>query len=186
MDLIRVSSQKNKLSAFESFLRKDIALLIRTKPSVKKAMMKYGLLDFVPDFHHNGTLPDSQAKRDAIITKMLTWGTAPTFMVMNDTGDAFGIYMPGVQNIRIYKDLVETWEGNQKDKVLCRGLMATVIHEMVHYLNDVILPSNSMHTGPNHLRKNFHHEAFGPLSWDRGHYQVLAPVLKLKGVTPPS
>jgi hypothetical protein len=101
---------------------------------------------------------------------------------LDGVDDWAGFYIRSTDNIAIYRPLVEQWELAPKNKVLYRGLVAVVLHELVHYFNDQVLPGSLVHSEPGHLRDTFHREAFAPLGWDRAHYGVIKEVLEIHGV----
>ena len=183
MKLLRVPEQSGKFKLFDSLLRKELPRFVRQHPSVCRAVIKYGMLpdlvDSIPDFHHLGTLPDDPLKRRRMLFKALAGGMPPTVMVMghgmmlSGNDDWFGNFNPGTGYITVYRPLVEQWELKPDNKVLRRGVIAVVLHELVHYFNEQIIPSSKINTQPGHLRATFHREAFAPLGWERAHYDLI-------------
>ena len=194
MKLLLVSEQQGKYAKLEGFLQKDLPRFVRSHSSVCLALIKYGMLtslvDSIPDFHNQGSLPNDFAKRRALLEKGLKWGTPPTIMVMGPEkflgkkANWWGFYNQTTDSITLYKPLVEQWQKKPTDKILYRAMVVVVLHELVHFFNDQILPGSSVHTNSGHLRNSFHREAFekSPLSWEPAHHLVPKEVLESKGV----
>ncbi len=195
MNLYLVPKQRGLFARFERFLRVEIPIFVRRHRTVCLALIKHGMLtkliDSIPDFHNQGVLPDTFAKRRAILDKALRWGTPPKVIVGgrnmfiggNSGGGWWGAYNPVTDMITLYKPLVEQWQMNPRDKILYRAMVAVVLHELVHFFNDQVLPGSKVNAEPGHL-KTFHKEAFEkpPLGWERAHHTPITEILRNKGV----
>jgi hypothetical protein len=171
MKMQLVSSQRGQFAPFEKLLKSGIPQLVRRHPKVFVAMIDYGLI-LHPRLEraaarHRGVsrIPKTYREGRPIIERALSWGTAPTIMVMDSklslgSSNWYGNYKSSTKTITIHKPLVVAWQAEPADLILCRAVIVVVLHELVHYLNDLVLPGSSIHTEDYHLRKDFHVKAF--------------------------
>jgi hypothetical protein len=184
-----VPEQKGKFDRFADFLQGDFPSFVLSNPSVCRAMEKYGTFvavePGVPEAERKkvaGKAPEP-GKRRRILLRSLVWGLPPTVMVMNLFGEESnpaGLYDPASKRIIILKDLVLLWQDEPSHKNLSRLIRAVLVHELVHFYNDEVVPGTTMYSGPgHHFNKHFSEEAYGPLGWSRSDYIVFAEVMKL-------
>src|SRR5262245_32308344 len=186
-----VPEQKGKFDRFAEFLKGDFRQFVLSNRSVCAAMQKYGMFVTVePD------VPADQRKqvadkapepdvRKRILLNALVWGLPPKVMVMDLSGggeaaNPAGLYDPSAKRIVIHKDLVTLWQDDPEHKNLSRLIRAVLVHELVHFYNDEVLPGTTIYsgTGP-HFNTHFSREAYGPLGWSVSDYVVFADVMKL-------
>ena len=119
-------------------------------------------------------------------------GTSPKIMVMSrdmfvgssDPEGWYGTYDPKKKTIVLDKSLVVQWQKMPDDKILRRGMITVMLHELVHFLNHEVRPGTSIHSERGHLKGTFHKEAFEspPLSWEAAHHMMYREILRTKGV----
>jgi hypothetical protein len=186
-----VPEQKGKFDRFAEFLQGDFPNFVLSNRSVCSAMEKYGtFLAVEPDVpaaqrkEVAGTTPAPDVRR-RILLRSLVWGLPPTVMVMDlfgvgESSNPAGLYDPAAKRIIIHKDLVLFWQDEPEHKNLSRLIRAVLVHELVHYYNDVVLPGTTIYSGHGqHFNTHFSREAYGPLGWSTSDYVVFADVMKV-------
>jgi hypothetical protein len=173
MRLELVSGQEGKFDAFADFLQGDFPKFVLSNHSVAVALERYGMfLAFEP-----GADPVERAKalrirvdpgkRRRLLLRALVWGLPPDVLIMSGkSGDFAGFYNPRGKKIVVDKDLVLLWQDDPTHLNISRLMRAVLVHELVHYFNDLLLPGTTLYEkAEGHLNKFFSAEAYGPLNW---------------------
>jgi hypothetical protein len=208
MMLLLVPEQAGKFTKFEQWLRDDLPACVWNNPSILKALEKWGMILAVEPASDGPpgkpvTPPErmaalrkaqqrnlSPSERRRILLRPLLWGTAPEIMVMGSGmwlgrgAHAAGTYDPDTDRITILKGLVEAWQADPDDDVLARSLTAVVLHELVHFYNDQVIPGTDLYAGETIHLTQFAFEAFAPLGWRPYQYTLDRDVLENRGVKP--
>jgi hypothetical protein len=173
-----VSGQEGKFDAFADFLQEDFPKFVRSNPSVSRAMERYGMfLAFEP-----GADPTERekalrvtldpGKRQRIMLRSLVWGLPPDILIMSGRfADFAGFFNPRGKKIVVDKDLVLLWQDDPEHPNISRLIRAVLVHELVHYYNDLVLPGTTIYEkAEGHFERFFSAEAFSPLGWKKIDY----------------
>jgi hypothetical protein len=193
-----VPEQAGRFGRLEQCIQWDLPAFVWNHASILQALERYGLLlavdDSAPPAQRQAALRGAQQKgltaseRRRILLRALLWGTPPDVMVMGSNmwfgvgSDAAAFYNPETDTIVILRQLVEAWESDPDDDVLGRIMPAVILHELVHYYNDQVLPGTDLYGGDTIHLQGFAKEAFAPLGWKSWQYTPDADVLKNRGV----
>jgi hypothetical protein len=182
MNLFLVSEQRGKYGLLTAFLQKELPAFVHKHASVRDALVKGGKV----------SAQTPSAAVEGHLKTALEWGKPPIVMVMSrtmfvgsDSGDDwYGSYDPKKKTIVLHKTLVTQWQKSPADKILHRGMITVMLHELVHFLNHEVDANTTVHSEAGHLKDTFQKEAFepAPLSWEPAHHMMIKEILQSKGV----
>lgn len=196
MKLSLTSNQKGKFDPFESLLKSELPRFIREKKSIMAMIFRNGLFSNVPEFHHQGALPN-QAESLKIVETALMWGTGPEIQLMpphmyqiSTPWDLIATYNHRNNMITMPKPLVEAWQEStirwpdkpDRKVMLQRWLLITIIHELIHYFNHKALGIAGNHKPGDHHFYSFEKRVYGALGWHSREISVSMSWLETLGL----